>query len=75
MMMMCVVCVVQFTLTLCVENRNNTADSEEVAALHRTVQNLFEEEEALLNMHMNVIQENAELLTEEGQLLQNIQVR
>lgn len=44
-----------------------------MAALHQTVQSLFEEEEALLNMHMNVIQENAELLTEEGQLLQNIQ--
>ena len=32
-----------------------------------------EEEEALLNYHMNVIQENAELLTEEGNLLQRIQ--
>lgn len=29
----------------------------------------------LLNMHMSVIQENAELLTEEGRLLQQIQVR
>jgi hypothetical protein len=26
-----------------------------------------------LNLHMNVIQENAELLTEEGRLLQSIQ--
>ena len=34
---------------------------------------LFEEEEMLLNIHMNVIQENAELLTEEGRLLQQIQ--
>lgn len=41
--------------------------------LHRTVQDLFEEEEALLNLHMNIIQENAELLTEEGRLLQQIQ--
>ena len=40
---------------------------------HRTVQDLFEDEEALLNLHMNVIQENAELLTEEGRLLTNIQ--
>ena len=31
------------------------------------------EEEALLNLHMNIIQENAELLTEEGRLLQEIQ--
>lgn len=41
--------------------------------LHHTVQSLFEEEEALLNLHMNIIQENAELLTEEGRLLQQIQ--
>lgn len=38
-----------------------------------TVQQIFEEEEALLNLHMNIIQENAELLTEEGRLLQKIQ--
>jgi kinesin family protein 2/24 len=40
---------------------------------HKTVEDLFEEEEALLNLHMNIIQENAELLTEEGRLLQQIQ--
>ncbi|CAM9648429.1 unnamed protein product [Ectocarpus sp. 8 AP-2014] len=44
-----------------------------VVELHHTVQSLFEEEEALLNLHMNIIQENAELLTEEGRLLQQIQ--
>jgi len=37
------------------------------------VEHIFEEEEALLNLHMNIIQENAELLTEEGRLLQSIQ--
>ena len=42
-------------------------------AFHKTVQDVFEEEEDLLNMHMTVIQENAELLTEEGRLLQQIQ--
>lgn len=41
--------------------------------LHRTVESLFEEEEELLNLHMNVIQESAELLTEEGRLLQRVQ--
>lgn len=46
---------------------------EEIAQLHRTVQTLFEEEESLLNLHMSVIQENAELLTEEGKLLQGVQ--
>ena len=44
-----------------------------VVEMHHTVQSLFEEEEALLNLHMNIIQENAELLTEEGRLLQQIQ--
>lgn len=46
---------------------------EEIAQLHRSVQTLFEEEESLLNLHMTVIQENAELLTEEGKLLQGVQ--
>ena len=39
----------------------------------RAVESLFDHEEELLNLHMNVIQENAELLTEEGRLLQSIQ--
>ena len=29
---------------------------EDIAQFHRTVQNLFEEEETLLNLHMSVIQ-------------------
>lgn len=41
--------------------------------LHHEVETLFEEEESLLNLHMSVIQENAELLTEEGKLLQSVQ--
>ena len=52
------------------EEGKNTGD---LATFHRTVENLFEEEEALINLHMSVIQENAELLTEEGRLLQRIQ--
>mmetsp|Transcript_11773 Transcript_11773/g.16717 ORF Transcript_11773/g.16717 Transcript_11773/m.16717 type:complete len:600 (+) Transcript_11773:224-2023(+) len=47
--------------------------SEELTQFHRTVQTLFAQEEDLLNTHMNVIQENAELLTEEGKLLQGVQ--
>ena len=35
---------------------NDEIDAEEVAQFHRTVQNLFEEEESLLNFHMSVIQ-------------------
>ena len=59
-----------------IEERNyeeNELDSEAVEVLHQTIEDLFEEEEELLNIHMNVIQENAELLTEEGRLLQQIQ--
>jgi kinesin family member 2/24 len=48
-------------------------EGDEVEELHRAVQSLMEDEEALLNSHMTVIQENAELLTEEGRLLQAIQ--
>lgn len=48
-------------------------DTDLVDRFHQTVQDLFAEEEDLLNMHMSVIQENAELLTEEGRLLQQIQ--
>lgn len=48
-------------------------DDDDVVELHRAVQSLLDDEEALLNMHMNVIQENADLLTEEGRLLQQIQ--
>ena len=44
-----------------------------VQHLHETVQTLYDEEENLLNAHMNSIQENAELLTEEGVLLASIQ--
>ena len=50
-----------------------SADNDNVMELHRTVDSLFEEEEALLNAHMNLIQENAELLTEQGRMLSNVQ--
>ena len=55
------------------EDAEEGSEDDDVDALHRTVQLIFEEEEALLNLHMNTIQENAELLTEEGRLLQQIQ--
>ena len=54
-------------------NANDDLLDDENSAFHRTVQDVFEEEEDLLNLHMSVIQENAELLTEEGRLLQQIQ--
>jgi hypothetical protein len=55
------------------EDEDGEGDALALETLHRTVEDLFEEEEMLLNVHMNVIQENAELLTEEGRLLQQIQ--
>ena len=42
-------------------------------ALRETVQSIFEQEEAILSTHMRNIQENAELLTEEGKLLRAVQ--
>jgi hypothetical protein len=48
-------------------------DLEDFSHRHHEVETLFEEEESLLNLHMSVIQENAELLTEEGKLLQSVQ--
>jgi len=45
----------------------------EMDKLQSTLQAILDEEELLLNLHMSVIQENVELLTEEGQLLQSVQ--
>eukprot|EP00605_Chrysophyceae_sp_TOSAG23-4_P001525 GSChrysophyteH1.ASY1.ANO1.1673.1 assembled CDS len=55
------------------EPKSTAAEAKNDEDLQRTVEHIFEEEEALLNLHMNIIQENAELLTEEGRLLQQIQ--
>lgn len=50
------------------------AAAEDEAELRRVLKQLFEQEENLLNFHMSSkIQENAELLTEEGKMLQNVQ--
>jgi hypothetical protein len=47
--------------------------SAELQNLHEIVSELVEEEENLLHSHMESIQENAELLTEEGRLLAKVQ--
>lgn len=52
---------------------SSRSKSNDEAELRRVVQALFEQEENLLNMHMGKIQENAELLTEEGKMLQQVQ--
>jgi len=45
---------------------------EDEEEMRRIVQGLFELEEALLNQHMSNIQQHAEMLTQEGKLLQTI---
>mmetsp|Transcript_19887 Transcript_19887/g.54842 ORF Transcript_19887/g.54842 Transcript_19887/m.54842 type:complete len:601 (-) Transcript_19887:173-1975(-) len=47
-----------------------TTDEEE---LRKTVETLMEQEESMLSLHMKSIHENAELLSEEGKLLQDAQ--
>mmetsp|Transcript_34252 Transcript_34252/g.48677 ORF Transcript_34252/g.48677 Transcript_34252/m.48677 type:complete len:561 (+) Transcript_34252:74-1756(+) len=49
----------------------STAKAEE--DLRMLVQSVFEQEEEMLNQHMTNIKDNAQLLTEEGQLLQQVQ--
>ncbi|EQC32622.1 kinesin family member 2/24 [Saprolegnia diclina VS20] len=59
--------------------RNQTPDGaiddedHSLEDLHEVVQTLYEEQENLLSSHMTAIQENAELLTEEGMLLSDVQ--
>jgi kinesin family protein 2/24 len=55
------------------EKSESPAQGGDEDELRRTVQALFEQEEAMLNLHMSNIQENAELLTVEGKLLQDVQ--
>jgi kinesin family protein 2/24 len=48
-------------------------NSNDETELELAVQRVFEEEEDLLNTHMSHISESAQLLTEEGKMLQTIQ--
>jgi hypothetical protein len=50
-------------------------DSAEWVDLNVCLDKVVEQEEALLEAHMASIQENAEMLTEEGQLLARVQGR
>lgn len=56
-----------------VGDNGSTAESKELSDFDQAVMNLLDEEEHLLNLHMSVIQEKAELLTEESKLLNTIQ--
>lgn len=47
--------------------------STQLEHLHEAISQLVEEEENLLQAHMETIQENAQLLTEEGNLLAKVQ--
>lgn len=63
------------------ENADDTLDSDssQVEASDKNtadddlVRELFEQEEGVLNMHMSFIAENAQLLSREGSLLQDVQ--
>eukprot|EP00804_Cyclotella_cryptica_P009693 CCRYP_011250-RB/>CCRYP_011250-RB protein AED:0.03 eAED:0.03 QI:182/1/1/1/1/1/2/276/576 len=57
------------------DNDGNDTDDEAYRReeFSETVQNLYEEQERLLNLHMNIIHENAELLMEENKLLSSVQ--
>ena len=54
-------------------NEDISEESETVTEFVESVRNFHDEQEKLLNLHMNVIHENAELLMEENALLANIQ--
>ena len=47
--------------------------SSHLEDLHEAISQLVDEEENLLQLHMDTIQENAQLLTEEGNLLAKVQ--
>nr|CCA14162.1 kinesinlike protein putative [Albugo laibachii Nc14] len=55
----------------------NRAEMDDEAVVDKNtngvIQTLYQEQESVLNAHMNAIQESAELLTEEGALLADIQ--
>jgi len=55
------------------DGNDNDDDGYTREECSETVQNLYEEQERLLNLHMNIIHENAELLMEENQLLTSVQ--
>lgn len=56
------------------ERRTKTiSTSAEEAELEATVQSLMDQEEEIIGLHMKNIHENAELLSEEGKLLHDIQ--
>jgi hypothetical protein len=48
-------------------------ESEKFTELDETVQTLYEEQDRLMNLHMNMIQESANLLTVENKLLLDVQ--
>lgn len=56
-----------------IAERSNKTPIANEAELRKTVQAVFEHEEDLLNTHMTNISESAQLLTEEGKMLQMVQ--
>lgn len=48
-------------------------DPQELLTFHEKVDRIVEEEEELLNRHLQYLKEAAQLLTEEGELISNVQ--
>lgn len=57
------------------EAPTESVEDSALLQFHETAGVILDEEEDLLNAHMSAIQENAELLSEEGQLLAEVQNR
>jgi kinesin family member 2/24 len=48
-------------------------DPQQLLTFHEKVDRIVEEEEELLNRHLQYLKEAAQLLTEEGELISNVQ--
>eukprot|EP00357_Protocruzia_adherens_P016998 CAMPEP_0115029864 /NCGR_PEP_ID=MMETSP0216-20121206/37323_1 /TAXON_ID=223996 /ORGANISM="Protocruzia adherens, Strain Boccale" /LENGTH=717 /DNA_ID=CAMNT_0002406667 /DNA_START=134 /DNA_END=2287 /DNA_ORIENTATION=- len=54
-------------------NDNPNKMSQELLEFHQKVDKIMEEEEEILQMHMEAIKEDAQILTEEGEIISNVQ--
>ncbi len=60
-------------LTKKCEEADNAEEEQGPTEFDQVVQQLFDEEEQLLSLHMQSIQQNAEYITEENKLLESVQ--
>ncbi len=60
-------------LTKKCDEADNAGEEQGPTEFDQVVQQLFDEEEQLLSLHMQSIQQNAEYITEENKLLESVQ--